>query len=69
MLPPIDPPFPAEMIRTLEQTMKQRALDSAAPVRRYRPEKDGYWDGYRFAIDPSFPEVFEAVARHRAGGA
>ena len=47
--------------------MKARALTSAAPVRRYQPEIDGFWDGYRFAIDPDFPDVFDEVARHRSG--
>jgi 1-acyl-sn-glycerol-3-phosphate acyltransferase len=41
--------------RDLERVMKARALaDDMAPVRRYRPEVDGWWDGYSFEIDPDF---------------
>ncbi len=54
--------------RLLEASMKDLALHPGmvAP-RRYAPERDGYWDGYDFDIDPRFPEVYDAVAAHRAG--
>ncbi len=65
VLPPLDPPFATDRIRAIEREMKQRALQSDVPPRRYRPERDGFWDGYRFEIDPDFPEVAAAVAEHR----
>jgi 1-acyl-sn-glycerol-3-phosphate acyltransferase len=66
VLPPIEPPFSASTIRALERRMKAKALASAAPVRRYRPEIDGFWDGYHFDIDPDFAAVYQTVTRHRA---
>lgn len=52
--------------RELERAMKQRALsNTVAPVRRYVPARDGYWDGDRFDIDPDYAEIHEDVARHR----
>ncbi len=65
VLPPVEPPFPGADVRALERQMKRRALNSAVPARRYRPESDGYWDGYRFTIDPDYAAVYDAVARHR----
>ncbi len=53
-------------IRTLERTMKRRALASPYPPRRYVPDRDGWWDGYRFAIDPDFPELAAAIADRRS---
>lgn len=53
--------------RELEREMKHHALrDTGAPVRRYDPERDGYWDGDRFDIDPDFPAVHAQVAQHRS---
>lgn len=50
----------------LERTMKRLALQPhMAPARRYVPARDGYWDGYDFDIDPSFPEVAAQLAAHR----
>lgn len=64
-------PIPANeavaSVRTVERRMKRLALRSTPPARRYVPERDGWWDGYRFAIDPDFPELASAVARHRNG--
>lgn len=52
--------------RALERKMKARALDNTwAPPRRYVPGRDGFWDGYRFDIDPDFPDVAAQVDRHR----
>ena len=52
--------------RELEREMKTRALESQwAQPRRYTPERDGYWDGYRFDIDPDFAALDEQVSRHR----
>jgi 1-acyl-sn-glycerol-3-phosphate acyltransferase len=53
--------------RNLEREMKRLALaQSDAPVRRFVPERDGWWDDYRYAIDPDFPDVASQVAAHRA---
>jgi 1-acyl-sn-glycerol-3-phosphate acyltransferase len=47
--------------------MKQMALSgSVASPRRFDPERDGFWDGYRYEIDPRFPKVLHVVERHRA---
>jgi len=52
--------------RQIERDMKRIALGGAmAPVRRYRPDSDGWWDGYAFEIDPDFPELRARVAAHR----
>ena len=41
----------AAMVR-LEREMKRRALAVVeAPARRYVPERDGTWEGYRFELD------------------
>jgi hypothetical protein len=46
--------------------MKRIALEGAmAPARRFRPEIDGFWDDYRYDIDPTFPELAARVAAHR----
>jgi hypothetical protein len=46
--------------------MKRRAIENTwAPPRRYVPTRDGYWDGYRFDIDPDFVDLAAQVARHR----
>lgn len=66
----LDPIPPVEMsaasFRALEREMKRVALGEAmAPVRRYRPERDGWWDGYPFEIDPDFADVKTLVDAHR----
>jgi len=56
----------ADEYRALEREMKRRAIASRwASPRRYLPERDGYWDGYRFAIDPDYAALDGQVARHR----
>lgn len=56
----------AARFRDIEREMKRLALDGGgAPPRRFVPERDGWWDGYRFEIDADFPELRERVARHR----
>lgn len=59
VLPPIDPSHVSiETIRQTEREMKRNALASAdAPVRRFLPERDGWWDTYDFSIDTDFPEL------------
>jgi len=46
------------------------ALDpSNAPARRFVPERDGWWDEYRYEIDPDFPELAAQLAERRSGPA
>lgn len=58
---------PPEVLRAeLRRAMKRAALDPAMPPpRRYDPARDGFWDGYRFDIDPDFPELCRRVLAHR----
>ncbi len=64
-------PVPADRVdsaafRRIERTMKRMALDpSMAAPRRFVPERDGWWDDYRYAIDPDFRDVRELVEAHR----
>lgn len=54
--------------RQLERRMKEIALEeSPVTPRRFDPDRDGWWDGYRFEIDPDFPELASRIARRRAG--
>lgn len=66
----LDPVPPATVtnssMRALERHMKSLALDSETPPRRFVPERDGWWDGYRFTIDPDFAELAAAVAERRS---
>jgi 1-acyl-sn-glycerol-3-phosphate acyltransferase len=55
-------------VRALERRMKEIAIrESTALPRRYEPERDGWWDDYRFDIDPDFEELASRLARRRAG--
>lgn len=57
---------PEELRVGLRRTMKRAALEgSLPPARQYHPARDGYWDGFHFAIDPDFPFVHDLVAAHR----
>lgn len=50
----------------LQREMKREALAGGLPPpRRYVPERDGFWDGYHFGIDPAFPEVRARVEARR----
>lgn len=54
------PPIPADELdearfREVEREMKAHALDSPVSPRHFLPERDGWWDGYQFDIDPDFP--------------
>jgi 1-acyl-sn-glycerol-3-phosphate acyltransferase len=60
VLPPIYP----DQWHGLQARMKEAALSNThAPVRRFNPDRDGWWDGYRFSIDPTFTEL---AGRHLA---
>ncbi len=61
---------PAQSLcRSVERAMKEIALSGQVPApRRYVPERDGYWDGYAFEIDPRFTALAERVAQERRRG-
>ncbi len=51
----------------VRRQLKAAALDgSMTPPRRFVPQRDGYWDGYRYQIDPDFAELAAHIAEHRA---
>lgn len=66
VLPAVAPEEAEQSARSLERRMKSLALESAAPPRRYVPERDGWWDGYEFTIDPDYSHLAERVAVRRA---
>lgn len=60
---------PETLRRELQARMKAIALSPDLPrPRRYVPQRDGFWDGFAFDIDPQFPEVLEIVNAHRSAG-
>ncbi|WP_245872987.1 lysophospholipid acyltransferase family protein [Deinococcus planocerae] len=71
VLPPVPVPQvldePPDVLRSrMQREMKRVALSGSLPApRRYDPERDGYWDGYRFDIDPAFPEVRDRIEARR----
>lgn len=67
VLTPIDPDrLDASVERDLERRMKEIALDpSTAAPRQFVPERDGWWDDYRYEIDPDFPDLARRVAAHQ----
>ncbi len=66
VLPPIAPADALERWRDVESAMKREALGGGLPApRRYEPDRDGWWDGYRYEIDPAFAELADRVAAHR----
>ncbi len=51
----------------IEHRMKRIALSAdVAPARRFDPDRDGFWDGYAYEIDPVFPELRRLVDEHRS---
>ena len=55
-----------ESMRRIERRMKRMALHpSMATARRYEPDRDGWWDGYEFEIDPDFARLHRRVEDHR----
>jgi 1-acyl-sn-glycerol-3-phosphate acyltransferase len=52
----------------VERRMKEVALsEDTAPARSFDPERDGWWDDYRYEIDLRFPDLARRVAEHRTG--
>ncbi len=67
VLPPVPAAEALARWRAVEAEMKRHALDGGMPLpRRFDPDRDGWWDGYRYDIDPAFPELAARVAAHRA---
>jgi 1-acyl-sn-glycerol-3-phosphate acyltransferase len=69
VLPPIEPAdVSMARIRQAETDMKSLALvATGAPVRRFAPDRDGWWDDYDFDIDIRFADLESRVAHHRLG--
>ena len=65
VLPPVPPDDAVARQPAIERDMKRLALASKTPPRRFDPGRDGYWDGYRYEIDPAFPDLAHRVASHR----
>ncbi len=65
VLSPVAPTEAVASAGVIERRMKEVALAADPGPRRFDPERDGWWDGYRYEIDPRFPDVAEAVAQHR----
>jgi len=66
VLPPVTAADAVENAREIERRMKAVAVaPGMAPVRRFVPERDGWWDDYPFEIDPDYPQLAAEVARRR----
>lgn len=66
ILEPLDSTDILHRAREVEADMKQRALSATPGPRRFDPDRDGWWDGYPYEIDQSFPDLASHVADHRA---
>jgi 1-acyl-sn-glycerol-3-phosphate acyltransferase len=66
ILDPIEPAEVGRALPALQDEMKRLALAADPPPRRFVPERDGWWDDYRYEIDPAFAKLARRVARHRA---
>lgn len=66
-LPPLPVGKALDLMRATERSMKKLAHSAAtAPVRRFNPDRDGFWDDYDYEIDPDYPALAERVADRRA---
>ncbi len=66
VLPAVPPDRAVAEAEAIENLLKETALEgSMAQPRRYRPEVDGFWDDYRYEIDPRFADLLAQVASHR----
>ena len=66
VLPAIEPADLRGAVPAIQARMKRLALATDPPPRRFVPERDGWWDDYRYEIDPAFPELARRVEGHRA---
>ena len=69
VLPPVPADEAVPQRAAIERRMKRLALASATPPRHFDPDRDGYWDDYRYEIDPTFPELAQRIASHRRDAA
>ncbi|WP_170131049.1 lysophospholipid acyltransferase family protein [Deinococcus yavapaiensis] len=73
VLPPISVedvrgvPLDELRVRTRRQLKAAALTVGGAAPRRFDPERDGWWDGYKYDIDPDFPDLFGRVRAHREG--
>jgi len=67
VLPAVPPDRTVPEMREIERRVKRVALEATPRPRRYEPDRDGWWDGYRYEIDPDFGELADRVAAHRRG--
>lgn len=66
VLTPRTPPTTQAGADALAGEMRSLVLaQTDAPVRRYVPGRDGFWDGYAFEVDPAFPELRQKIRAHR----
>ncbi len=65
VLPPIEAQDAVASAAAIEWEMKERALASNPGPRRFDPDRDGWWDDYRYGIDPRFPDLLAALEKHR----
>lgn len=58
---------PKDIRQLVQRRLKAAALTEAVvPPRRFVPERDGYWDGFAYRIEPVFAKPHAEVAAHRA---
>ncbi|KKN84868.1 hypothetical protein LCGC14_0285340 [marine sediment metagenome] len=48
-----------------EVEMKEKKVQAIPGPRHFDPDRDGWWDGYRYEIDPDYPDLAKRVAEHR----
>ena len=64
ILAPLDPAS-GRTLAEVEGMLKRATTHPGMPSpRRYDPDRDGWW-GYRFEIDPAYPELAARLADHR----
>lgn len=67
ILPPRQPGRAVADMPEVERLIREVALSAQPAPRHFRPERDGYWDGYAYEIAPEFAELASDVAAHRRG--
>jgi len=68
----LEPVVAAEVLhraREIEVEMKEKALGATPGPRHFDPDRDGWWDDYRYDIDPDYPDLASRVAEHRSAAA
>ncbi|MCC6179872.1 MAG: 1-acyl-sn-glycerol-3-phosphate acyltransferase [Chloroflexi bacterium] len=71
VLPPVHPAdYRLGGVDALRDAVQRRLKDAAlggemAAPRRFVPSRDGYWDGFSYAIDPQFAALRDDVEGHR----